>query len=162
MISSGEVLDSIRRGYNELKFSSDSEIINYFEKIEEESISGHVSNIKGILFEQEYVDHLATQGIHAQIYEATNHPITDLAIIEDGYIVNELQLKATESSSYIQATLNDHPDVEIVATTEVASQIDSDIVIDSGIEESALEEAVLDVINPVSSLSVVGWFFGVF
>jgi hypothetical protein len=35
-------------------------------------------------------------------------------------------------------------------------------VIDSGISDTVLEEAIGDVIMPISPLSVVGWFFGVF
>ena len=165
MIDSSEVFDSIRRGYNELDDASNEDIIEYFQNVDTDSISGHVSNIKGILFEQEYVEQLASEGIHAEIFEATNHPVVDISIIEDGIVVNELQLKATESVSYINSTLAEHPAVEIVATTEVASQMNSDMVIDSGISESALENTILeslDVVNPVSPLSIFGWFFGIF
>ena len=80
-------------------------------------------------------------------------------------IVHELQLKATDSSSYINATLEEHPDIEIVATTEVASGFDADLVTDSGIEDAALEQAVTDtlfdeVVNPISPISVIGWLVG--
>lgn len=163
MINSGDVYEAVRRGYNELELASNSEISDYFSEIDPGSIGGHVSHIKGILFEQEYVEQLATQGIHAQIFEATNHPATDIAIFDDGGdVINELQLKATESASYIHSTLEEYPDIEIVATTEVASELGSDMVIDSGIEEAVLEEAVLDVVNPVSPISIIGWFFGIF
>ena len=162
---SQEVFDVVRRGYNDLEVSSNEEIISHFQNIDTASLTGHVSNIKGMLFEQQYVDQLELEGISAEIFEATNHPIVDIAIIENGDVVNELQLKATESISYINSTLEEHPNIEIVATTEVAAEMDNDMVIDSGISESALENTVLeslDIVNPVSPISIIGWFFGIF
>lgn len=165
MIQSSTVFDAVRRGYNNLEHSSNDEIVNYFSEVEPDELTGHISNIKGITFELEYVDQIASQGIEVQIFEATNHPIVDIAIFENGEVVNELQLKATDSVSYINTTLEEHPDVAIVATSEVASGMDSEMVIDSGIENSVLEDAVAETIlseavNPVSPISVVGWLFG--
>ncbi|MBT4196265.1 MAG: hypothetical protein HN868_18255 [Gammaproteobacteria bacterium] len=166
MISESAVFDAVRRGYNDFEYASNSEILDYFSDIEEESIAGHVSNIKGILFEQEYVDQLATQSIYAEVFEATNHPVSDIAIFEDGEIVNELQLKATDSVSYINSTIADEPDVVLVVTSEIANSFDTAMVIDSGIENAALEQAVGetllgDVVNPFSPLSLIGLMFGV-
>jgi len=111
-----------------------------------------------------YVEKLEREGIHAEMFEATNHPLTDIAIFEDGEIVNELQLKATESVSYINATLNENPDIVIVATSEVAQKIGSDMVIDSGIEEAALESVISDTLFPISPIGIgigllTGFFF---
>lgn len=94
------------------------------------------------MFGQAYVDQLGVHVFESQVFEATNHPVTDVAIIEDGEVVNELQLRSTDSVSYINATLEEHPDVAIVAAPEVASSTDSEMVIDSGIENSLLEDAV--------------------
>jgi DNA-binding NarL/FixJ family response regulator len=165
MISSNAVFESVRRGYNDLEQASNSDIVSYFEDVDADSMIGHVSNIKGILFEQQYVDLLATRGIDAEIFEATNHPVTDISILDDGEVINELQLKATDSVSYINATLDAHPDVEIVTTTEVAANFDNPMVIDSGIEDAVLESAVVDtlvddVVNPVSPLSVLSLLVG--
>ncbi|PVZ65655.1 hypothetical protein [Pelagibaculum spongiae] len=146
MVNSDEVFSAVRRGYNDLEFSSNSDIVDYFDSIEEKSIGGHISNIKGILFEQEYVDQLATQGIEAQIFEATNHPVTDISIFDGDEVISEMQLKATDSASYINATLNDHPDVEIVTTTEVAQGLDSEMVIDSGISNDELNDSVANAL----------------
>lgn len=165
MIERAEVFEAVQRGYNELVTASNAEIIDYFSSIDDEAVAGHVSHIKGILFEQEYLDLLEVQGIEAQVFEATNNPVTDIAIMDGDDVVHELQLKATDSSSYISATLEEHPDIEIVATTEVASGFDADQVTDSGIEDAALEQAVTDtlfdeVVNPISPISVIGWLFG--
>jgi hypothetical protein len=165
MINSAEVFDAVRRGYVEFESASNEEIVSYFDGIDDESVGGHANNIKGILFEQEYADNLLAQGIDAELFSETNHPITDLAIWDDGELVNELQLKATDSISYIQATISDNPDITIVATSEVASNFDSETVIDAGIENVALEDAVSETlfdeaINPLSKTSILGWIFG--
>ena len=150
MIEPNEVFDSIRRGYRDLNTSSNEEIFDYFQTIDEESMQGHISNIKGILFEHEYVQSLEEMGVHASIFEETNHPITDISIFdESGEVVNELQLKATESVGYINETLAEHPDVAIVATSEVANEMSSDMVIDSGISEAILEDSVLEALSPI-------------
>ncbi len=167
MIEPSEVFAAVRRGYGELETSSNAEIIDYFNTIDADSVSGHASHIKGIVFEQEYADLLQQQDIQATLFAETNHPVTDLAIWEDGEIVTELQLKATDSVSYIQATIQEHPDVTVVATSEAASHFDTEQIIDAGIEDAALEGAVHEAIfdealNPVSPFSAIGWLFGIF
>jgi hypothetical protein len=167
MIEQMAVFDAVRRGYNELESSSNAEIINYFSEIDDYSVTGHTSNIKGILFEQQYAEQLVSQGIDAQIFEATNHPVSDIAIFSDEEVVTEIQLKATESVSYIQETLTENPDVVVVATSEVAQFFDDPMVINSGIEEETLENVVTDTlfddpVNPISPFSVIGWFIGIF
>jgi len=54
--------------------------------------------------------------------------------------------------------LEQHPDFEIVATSEVASVTDSEMVIDSEVSNSALENRAADTLfgeslNPVSPIS---------
>jgi len=157
MIEHTEVFEAVRRGYNDLSGATDSQIIDYFDDVDTESWSGHFNNIKGVLFEQEYIDKLSDEGIEASLFENTNHPATDIQIIEDENIIEELQLKATDSVSYINSTLSDNPDIAIVATTEVAGCIDSDMLIDSEISNEVLEEVICDTINPVSPIG-----FGLF
>lgn len=68
--------------------------MDYFSGMDAESAVGHISNIKGILFEQEIVQALNDQGMEAALFEATNHPVSDIAIFDDdGEIIGELQLK---------------------------------------------------------------------
>ena len=167
MITPNEVFDSIRRGYTDLNTSTNKEIFDYFQTVEEESMQGHINNIKGILFEHEYVQSLEEMGTHASIFEATNHPVTDISIFDDnGDVINELQLKATDSVGYINETLAENPDISIVATSEVASSMGSDMVIDSGIENTVLEDSVLEVLSPIPitktgfALAGIGLLFG--
>lgn len=165
MIDQHEVFDAVRRGYTELETESNTAIIEYFSGINDTAVTGHLSHIKGILFEQEYVEFLASEGIDADIFGATNHPVTDISIIDDGILVNELQLKATDSVSYVNATIAENPNIDIVTTSEIAAAFESGMVTDSGIEDAILEQAVNDtlfdeVVNPVSPFSIIGWFFG--
>jgi L-2-hydroxyglutarate oxidase LhgO len=165
VITESEVFDAVRRGYTEFESTSNAEIIDYFSEIDQGSVAGHVSHIKGILFEQEYVDSLAAEGVEAQTFEATNHPITDISILGDGDVVTELQLKATDSVSYVTAAIQENPEVGFVVTSEIAGGLGTDLVMDSGIENTALDQAVQDTLmeealNPVSPLSVIGWAFG--
>jgi hypothetical protein len=162
IIEDSEVFDAIRRGYGELSNASDDEILEYFEAVDVESLQGHVGNIKGILFEQEYAQQLQAEGIDARVFEETNHPLSDIGIYEDGELVEELQLKATQNPSYIDETLTELPEgISVVTTSEVVDGF-GDEVIDSGISETLLEESVNEVIMPVSPLSVIGWCFGIF
>ncbi len=161
MIEEQEVFEAVRRGYGDLSDATDGEVVDYFTDIDDESWTGHMSNIKGILFEQEYVDKLGDEGVEAVLFGHTNHPDTDLQIFEDGTVVEELQLKATDSTSYINSTLAENPDIAIVTTTEVASDFDTDMVIDSGISDAVLEEAIVDSIVPVSPFGLgLGLLFG--
>ena len=52
-----------------------------------------------------------------------------------------------------------------MVTSEIAGSFDSDMVMDSGIENAALEQAVGEtlmdeVVNPLSPFSVLGWLVG--
>ena len=165
MVDTELVFDSVRRGYNDLSVSSNDDIAAYFDDVDPDAMIGHVNNIKGILFEQLYVDQLAEQGIHAEIFEAINHPVVDITVFDEADSVEELQLKATDSVAYINDTLGEHPDLSVVVTSEVAGNMNTDMVIDSGIDNAVVENAVIetlvdDTINPLSPLSVFGWFIG--
>lgn len=141
-----DVFEAVRRGYNELETASPSEINDYFNNVDEDALMGHISNIKGIVFEQQIEAALTEQGLDAQMFEATNHPISDIAILENGNLIGEVQLKATDSADYISLTLADNPDVPIIATTEVAQHFDNSMVIDSGIANSQLTQDVENVV----------------
>ena len=152
MIENHEVLEAARRGYGDLTDTSDGEVVDYFGGTNDESWTGHLSNIKGILFEQEYVDKLEAEGVGAALFAGTTHPDADIQIFEDGSVVKELQLKATDSANYINNTLAENQDITIIATTEVASDFETEMVIDSGISDAVLEEVIVDSIVPVTPI----------
>jgi len=141
-----DVFDAVRRGYSELNLYSDAEIIEYFSEIEDRSVTGHISNIKGILFEQQYVQSLHMQGIDASLFDLTNYPNVDISIFEGGETVSEIQLKATDSVSYINETVYDNPDITVVLTSEVASGFENDQIVDSGISNFDLTSQVSDTL----------------
>ena len=67
--------------------------------------------------------------------------------------------------SYIATTIDEHPEIDVVATSEVANEFSSDLVIDSGIENAALEDAVGEaifdeIVNPISPFSILSWIIG--
>lgn len=147
MIAQNSVFDAVRRGYNELELVSNDDIFDYFADVSPDAMSGNISNIKGIVFEQEIVNALNEQGMDAMLFEATNHPVSDIALMDDGDIAAEVQLKATDSVSYINETLSANPDIPIIVTSEVADSFESTMVIDSGIDNAALDNAVSEVLT---------------
>ncbi|WP_229648172.1 hypothetical protein LMH68_018845 [Vibrio sp. F13] len=146
MIAQSSVFDAVRRGYNELELASNDEILDYFADVNPDAMSGHISNIKGIVFEQEVVAALNWQGMDAMLFEATNHPVSDIALMSDGDIAAEVQLKATDSVSYINETLAENSDIPILVTSEVADSFDNTLVIDSGIDNAALTDTVSETL----------------
>jgi hypothetical protein len=161
-----EVFDAVRHGYRDLKFASDDDIVDYFASIDQDSAIGHMSNIKGTLFEQEYIESLAIQGIEAAMFEATNHPVTDIMVFGGLDGVSEIQLKATDSISYVTSAMAEDPEVVFAVTSEVAVELGAEMVIDAGIENAALELAVEEAIfseyvNPIGLFSVLRFIIGI-
>lgn len=161
-----DVFDAVRRGYSSLAEAHPDEITEYFSHIDDQSVIGHVNNIKGILFEQAYVEDLASQGVEAALFEAVNHPVSDVLVFGDLDVVTELQLKATDSASYIADAMMDDPESTFVVTSEVVAHFASDVVVDAGIENAALESVVeetlfSEVFNPFSAFSVLRFLLGV-
>lgn len=144
MIEQSNVFDAVRRGYSQLSCASEEDIFDYFSAVETDSLVGHASNIKGILFEQHVADILERSGVNAELFEFTNHPGADLIVDVEGYLPLELQLKATDSVSYINQTLQQNPEFPILTTSELAAKIDSDRVLDSGISNAELENVVFE------------------
>lgn len=148
MIDNSSIFAAVRRGYSEFQSSSPEDICEYFNSLDEESLSGDINNIKGIIFEQEIVDFLNENGVPSALFEATNHPDSDIFLFDDSEIISEFQLKATDSVQYIAETLEENPDIPIIATTEVASSFDSnEMVIDSGISNEDLIDFVTESIS---------------
>lgn len=81
------------------------------------------------------------------LFEATNHPVSDIALMSDGDIAADMQLKATDSVSYINETLATNPDIPIIVTSEAANSLDSAMVIDSGIDNAVLNDAVSEALS---------------
>ena len=65
--------------------------------------------------------------------------------LESGEIVQEAQLKATESNQYILEHFERCPDIAVFATAEVAEEMEG--VTSSGMSDPSLESDVSDVID---------------
>lgn len=123
-----------------------------------EELQGAVNTAKGKYFEYLVADRLNAgeqvgpvllpDGYHAVLADSLNQPGWDMRIVgPDGVTADYLQLKATDSAGYIQEALHRYPDIEILATHEVAH---SGLVLDSGITERDLHDQVssaLDVMD---------------
>lgn len=128
-----------------------------------EELAGAISGWKGKLFEVEVANRLndgewvgdlhLEAGQHAELAASATQPGWDLQIInDDGSIADAVQLKATESVSYVHEALERYPDTPIVATHEVASKmIDHGTVIDSGFHNDVLTDSVSDHVADASA-----------
>jgi hypothetical protein len=129
-----------------------------FFDLSDDELQGAVNTAKGKYFEYLVVDRLNAgeqvgpvllpDGYNAVLADSLNQPGWDMRIVgPDGVTADYLQLKATDSAGYIKEALNRYPDIEILATHEVAH---SGLVLDSGISEDDLRgqvESAIDVMD---------------
>lgn len=115
---------------------------------------GIVNSAKGKYFEYLVVDRLnqhervgdlyLAEGQHAVVAGSMSQPGWDVQITDEtGQIVHLVQLKASENAGYIQNALETYPEIQILATDEVASQLgEHNIVLDSNIGVADLEHQI--------------------
>jgi hypothetical protein len=124
-----------------------------------ESLQAAVNAAKGKYFELLVVDKLNAghvvgdielkAGQTAELAQSMNQPGWDVAILDsESKVVEVVQLKATDSVSYIRDTLDRYPDIRIL-TTEEAAKLPSDVglVLDSGISDAKIEQLVGSAID---------------
>lgn len=151
--------------------------------LEDDALQGAVNTAKGKYFEYLVVDRLnqgqqvgplvLEPGQQAVLAESMTQPGWDLRIVDEhGAAVEYLQLKATDSVAYIRSALERYPDIQILATGEVA---DSGLVLDSGITDQelrahvelgvdavdvSLSENFLDHFHPLLPLAAMAMYEG--
>lgn len=129
---------------------------NWF-ALDGEALQGAVNTAQGKYFEYLVVDRLnqgqqvgplsLDPGQQAVLAESMTQPGWDLRIEDEhGAVVEYLQLKATDSVGYIRDALERYPDIQILATGEVA---DSGLVLDSGITDQELRAQVQEGLDAV-------------
>ena len=122
-------------------------------------LQGAVNTAKGKYFEYLVADRLNAgeqvgpvilpEGYKAVLADSANQPGWDMRIVgPDGATADYLQLKASTSAGYIKEALDRYPDIEILATHEVAH---SGIVLDSGITENGLNDQVSSAIDAMDN-----------
>ena len=141
------VLAALCRSSNELQDASPEEIGAYLRGMDEDALPGIVSNTKGILHEMQFVELENEDGdsVYASIFEATNHPGTDVQFIDtDTRQTWEVQLKATDSAAYAYDWIEAHPDGEIRVTSELAERTGLD---SSELSNDELADDVKSTVN---------------
>lgn len=82
-----------------------------------------------------------SSGQTAVLANELSQPGWDLQIINDsGDSISELQLKATDSLSYVKNALERYPDIDVLTTSEVSDQLVSEMVISSDVPNAGLED----------------------
>lgn len=132
--------------------------IGDLELLDSEQLTGILSNWKGKLFELQVSDKLNNgelvgdiqleTGQYAEIAGELNQPGWDLQIFNsDGTIAEALQLKATNSLSYINQAFEKYPDIDIISTSEISTMHDD--LINSNISLEELESSLTEPIEPL-------------
>lgn len=150
-----DISDLTPRLVEAIRITNPSLADEHFLGLAGEELQGAINTAKGKYFEYLVADHLNAgeqvgpvllpDGYRAVLADSLNQPGWDMQIVgPDGTIADYLQLKATDSAGYIQEALRRYPDIEILATHEVAH---SGLVLDSGITESDLHNQVSSAID---------------
>ena len=145
------VLAALRRSAKKFEDASLEEIGELVSSYNEDQIPGLVNNVKGILFELEFVEIENHDGdsVFAYQFEQTNYPTYDVQLVnEETGEIAEIQLKATNSSSYVKSWMDEHGE-NIVVTDEVAQELGLEGV---GISNQELEVRVEDFIDKIQEV----------
>lgn len=148
------VLDALRRSALKLHDASTTELGDYLRQMSPDQVQGIASNVKGILHEMlvAQAKNLDGDDIAAHIFDATNHPGSDIEFIMDGSVVGEVQLKAVQEPAAIVEHFARYPDIDVLATSEVYRALGGrfgERVTDSGIsnvEITALSRETLEAL----------------
>ena len=120
------VLHAIKRANPDFNNYSISEIGGKLSEFDENQLLGFSNNVKGILHELQFIEIENEDGdnITASIFPDTNHKGFDIMLTDEdtGEIV-EIQLKATDTSSYINDWFEEYPEGEIFVTEEIAEKM---------------------------------------
>lgn len=141
------VLDALRRSATSLNNATTEELAEYVAGLTPEQLRGVVSNVKGIYHELLFVhaENVDADEVAARVFEATNYPGADVEFIVDGDVIHAVQLKAVASPDTIFEHLVRYPDIEVVATEEVAAGIPS--VSSSGFSNTEISSDVNRVVS---------------
>lgn len=115
--------------------------------MDEGQIDGVVSNTKGVLHEMEFVriENEDGDSVHAAMFQSTNNPGYDVQFVDQSTGETwQAQLKATDSSAYVQEWMDAHPDGEVLVTQELAAAMGLPT---SGISNEALTAQTEDIVD---------------
>lgn len=156
-LNSGTIADEVLNAY-ELAYPDEAAKMTFAEKIGDlnaNQLEGFTSGVKGKLFEIQYANHLndgnLPDGYQAELAESATNRGWDITINgPDGELADAIQLKATQSASYVKDALERYPEIDVVTTQEVYGQLVmqglSDNVANSGISSNALDHLIDDAV----------------
>jgi hypothetical protein len=139
------VAEAIRRSTRKLNGdASIEEIREYLSGYEEEALNGVLANVKGIYHELifEHSENYDGDSITARLFEKTNHPGADVEFMMNGEVISQVQLKAVKSKELVLEHFEKYPNIDVYATSEVASELGG--VEDSGFSNEELEASVYE------------------
>ncbi len=120
-------LESIRRMKADWADATESELSDALSEYSPETLKGVAANVKGIYHETLFVHefNLSNDDRYAEMFEKTNYPGADIQIksVETDEVLEEFQLKASNDVSYVQSHFTKYPDIEVLATSEVAEKM---------------------------------------
>lgn len=126
---------------------TNEELGQWLSEMSAEQLRGVVNNAKGVLHEMRFVELENTDGdtVYASQFAATNHQSFDIMFSDNPSGAQwEAQLKATDSSAYVNEWLEKHPGGEILVTSEVADRLD---IKSSGISNAELTADTQDLVD---------------
>ncbi len=145
------VVEALRRSSGALATMPLAEMGAYIWGMDEASLRGLANNVKGIYHELKYVagENGDGDGITARLFPATNHPGADVVISSDGIDTGVYQLKATGSTGPIREHLERYPDISVLTTEEVATELA--MAGSSGFSNAELGQDVQDTFDQLSA-----------
>ena len=157
-----QIIEALRRSNHNYEDLSNAEIGEHLSLYSDEQLQGIVNNVKGIAHEIKFTDAENADGdqLFASMFGETNHPGTDVNLTDSsGGFVDEVQLKATDSESYVKDWIEEHPDGRIIVTDEIATKLNLE---SSGISNGELtyetEEVIDKLINASDGDTVWSYF----
>jgi hypothetical protein len=172
MLTSG-VPDDVSMAY-ELAFSAKSTNTSFTEAWQSydthEERLGFINAMKGKLFEVKYVDHLnetLESGYSAHLATSPIQAGWDIEIVGPNQeLVNQIQLKATTSASYVKDALDQYPYIDVVTLADLRghfalTEFSSDVTIASLSNQDLTEELIeavsfnMDSIPPLVAMGFI-------
>ncbi len=139
------VLAALRRSDTTLGAASEAELSDYLAEYDADQLKGIASNVKGIYHEELWVHQYNSThtDTYAQMYADTNHAGADVEILnaETHEVVSTMQLKATDSSAYVNEHMARYPDIDVSVTNETAERMAGSVHA-SGIDNATITDMV--------------------
>lgn len=149
------VIEALRRSSNALADASHTDLGNYLSSMDASELRGVANNIKGIYHELYFVEKFnsSQSELTASCQPSTTAAGSDILIRDKhGAVVDEVQLKATDSTSYLNEHIERYPNIKLLATDEIAEKCG---ISSSDISNAEITSDVASQIDALSDISTV-------